>query len=61
MKLEEIYQNTPIIKQICVEINSNYNFLGAVVHLEQDKVKQFALVNDLKEEYADLLKSSEVE
>ena len=61
VKLEEVYQNTPIIKQICVDINSNYNFLGAVVYLDQEKVKQFALVNDLKLDFTDLLSSSEVE
>lgn len=48
LKLENIYVNTPIIDQICVDVNSNYSFLIAVVTLNLDKLKNFCEVNDLK-------------
>lgn len=51
----------PIVNQIYVNINSNFGFLVAIVHLEEDKVKQFAQVNNLDQEMTELLDLKEVE
>lgn len=60
-KLETIYMQAPIINQIYVDINSNHEFLVAIVHLNEEKLKQFAFVNNFKEDLADLLNLKDVE
>jgi len=37
-----------MINQIAIILNSNYSFVVAVVHLKEDKLKQFAEVNGFK-------------
>lgn len=61
LKLETIYLQAPILDQIFVHINPNYAFLVAIVHLNEDKLKQFAMVNNLQKPAPDLLKLKEVE
>jgi long-subunit acyl-CoA synthetase (AMP-forming) len=50
-----------MINQIAIILNSNYSFVVAVVHLKEDKLKQFADVNGFKEELKDLIKLHDVE
>jgi long-chain acyl-CoA synthetase len=49
-KLENIYTTVPMINQIYVDVNSNYNFCVAIVHLDNDKLLQFAEVNGLEKD-----------
>lgn len=60
-KLETVYQEAPIISQICIDINSNYNFIAAVVVLNQDKLEQFASVNGFPFDVVRLSKIPDVE
>jgi long-subunit acyl-CoA synthetase (AMP-forming) len=41
-KLESIYVNAPLVDRIYIDVNSNYNFLVAIVHLNQEKLIQYA-------------------
>jgi long-chain acyl-CoA synthetase len=41
-KLETIYVKAPLVSQICLEINSKYNHLVAVISVDQEKVEAFS-------------------
>jgi len=60
-KLENIYQTVPIINQIYVDVNSTYNFVIAIVHLDTEKLLQFAEVNGLEKDVKKLITMQEVE
>ena len=60
-KLELVYAKAPIVNQIYVDINSNYSFLVAVVTLHEDQLRQFATVNDFKQDLKDLVKMPDIE
>jgi long-chain acyl-CoA synthetase len=61
MKLETIYQSAPMLDQIFVDVNSKYNFLVAIVHINEQKLKMYADVNGFRGEYKDLIKLKDVE
>lgn len=44
-----------------VDVNSNYNFLIAVVYLNQEKLQQFIEVNGIEVEKDNIEKSKDVE
>ena len=44
-----------------VDVNSNYNFCVAIVHLDQEKLFQFAEVNGLEKDAKKLILMQEVE
>jgi long-subunit acyl-CoA synthetase (AMP-forming) len=50
-----------MINQIYVDVNTNYNFLVAIVHLDQAKLNQFAEVNGLPKDPQKLITMQEVE
>ena len=60
-KLENIYANAPLVNQICIDINSNYNFLVAVISVVEEKMLQFADVNGLECTLQELVKLQDVE
>lgn len=60
-KLENKYEHAPLIEQICIDINQNSNYLTAIVHLNSEKLNQFASVNGLNLSYEKLLKTEDVE
>ena len=49
-KLENIYTTVSMISQIYVDVNSNYNFCVAIVHLDNEKLLSFAEVNGLEKD-----------
>ena len=59
--LESVYQNAPLVHQIIIDVNPNYNFLIAIVTLKEDKLKQYADVNGIYEEPESLYKSRDIE
>ncbi|MGB1503671.1 MAG: hypothetical protein ACPHAQ_08225 [Ilumatobacteraceae bacterium] len=38
-KLESIYQNAPLVKQMCIEVNSKFDHLVAIVFVDHDKLE----------------------
>ena len=60
-KLESIYVNAPLVERIYIDVNSSYNFLVAIVHLNQEKLLQYAQVNGLEDEIENLKKCKDVE
>ena len=55
-KLEAIYSSCPLIAQICIEINSNENYLVAIVTVDQEKLMAFAQVNGLEGDFDSLVR-----
>ena len=53
--------NTPLINQIYIDVNSNYNFLVAVASLKEEKLLEYAEVNGLEGSINDFVKSQDVE
>jgi long-subunit acyl-CoA synthetase (AMP-forming) len=53
--------HAPLISQIYVDVNSNYNFLVAVVTLKEDKLLEYAEVNGLEGNLKELIRLSQVE
>ena len=60
-KLENIYAGVPMINQIYVDVNSSYNFCVAIIHLDQEKLLQFADVNGLGKDKDSLINMQEVQ
>lgn len=60
-RLEAIYQNAPLVNQIVIDVNSNHNFLVAVVTLNDDKLQQYAEVNGIVGDKENLLNSRDIE
>lgn len=54
-KLEHIYGRCPLIDQIYVDVNSKFNFMVAIVSLNEQKLEQFSEVNGLNEKNQKLL------
>lgn len=50
-----------MINQIYVDVNDKYNFCVAIVHLDQEKLLQFAEVNGLEKDANKLIVMQEVE
>ena len=61
LRLETVYLEAPIVSQIYIDINSNYNFMVGVVVLNQDKLEQFAAVNGFPYDAAKLASIPDVE
>ena len=60
-KLENIYINAPLINQIYIDVNSNYQFLVAVVSCVEERLLQYADVNGIHGDFKQLIKSPDVE
>lgn len=44
-----------------IDVNQNFNFLVAIVHLDEEAILQYGIENDLGRDLDYLLKSKEVE
>lgn len=60
-KLENIYMHVPMVNQIYVDVNSQYNFLVAIVTLAEDKLIEYGEVNGLEGNIKDLMCNRAVE
>lgn len=59
-KLQEIYENVPLIKQIYIDTEHSSNILVAVVCLDQQKLEQFCEVNGLDSGSEELFNNQDV-
>ena len=51
LRLEDAYKSATLVNQIIVNVNPSYNFLIAIITVEKDKLKMFANVNGLDEDF----------
>ena len=53
--------NVTLINRIMIDINQNFNFLVAIVHLNEEEFLQFGVENELGRDLDYLIKCKEVE
>ncbi len=51
LRLEDAYKSATLVNQIIVNVNPSYNFLIAIITVDKDKLKMFANVNGLDEDF----------
>ena len=53
--------NVSLIDRIMIDVNPNFNFLVAIVHLNEEAILQFGQENELGRDLQYLIKCKEVE